>query len=136
VDLPTGIALDGEGNIVVAGTTDVDSGRGFTTIKYEEERTVATEQTRSLPLTLLLEQNYPNPFNPRTVIRYYVPHSGDVRLVVYDMTGREVARPVDGQTTAGTHAVTFDASHLASGFYVYRLTATMETVSRKMIVLR
>ena len=52
------------------------------------------------------------------------------------MTGREVARPVDGQTTAGTHAVTFDASHLASGFYVYRLTSGMETVSRKMLVLR
>ena len=78
VDLPTGIALDGEGNIVVAGSTDVDGGRGFTTIKYEEERTVATDRTPALPLTLLLEQNYPNPFNPRTVIGDHVPHSGDV----------------------------------------------------------
>ena len=90
------------------------------------------EETR-LPLTFGLEQNYPNPFNPRTWIRYSVPtQSGrdgqvpglsDVKITVYDMLGREVGVLVNERKPAGTYEVAFDGTGLASGMYVYRLTA-------------
>ena len=71
--------------------------------------------------TAVLAQNYPNPFNPTTVVSYQLPDAGTVRLVVYDMLGREVAVLVNGRMNEGTHEVTFDGSGLASGIYVYRL---------------
>ena len=74
-----------------------------------------------VPGEFTLEQNYPNPFNPRTVIRYGLPTSCEVRLGVYDVLGREVCLLVDAKKDAGVHDVTFDGSHLASGVYLYRL---------------
>jgi hypothetical protein len=85
-----------------------------------------------------LGQNYPNPFNPVTSIGYGVSGVGyrDVRLAVYDLLGREVAVLVDEQKAPGDYEVTFDASGLASGVYMYRLTAGEFTLTRRMVVLR
>jgi len=87
-----------------------------------------------------LYQNYPNPFNPKTVIGYQVGTqdlaSVQVKLVVYDILGREVAVLVDGMMPAGNHHVTFDASALPSGIYLYRLDAGGEVIQRKMTVLK
>jgi hypothetical protein len=100
-----------------------------------------------------LAQNYPNPFNPMTTIRYTVRGTGeqglgvsDVRLVVYDLLGREVAELVNGRREAGSYEVRFsakggsaprgDASALATGIYVYRLTAGPYVESRKMVLIR
>jgi len=57
-----------------------------------------------------LHQNYPNPFNPSTNIRYELPKSGFVRLVVYDILGKEIETLVNEKQTAGTYEVTFNAS--------------------------
>ncbi len=73
------------------------------------------------PTRFALEQNYPNPFNPTTAIRYQLPAASNVRLVVYDMLGREVSVLVDGRGEAGVHQVTFDGSGLSSGVYFYRM---------------
>ncbi len=70
-----------------------------------------------------LSQNFPNPFNPTTVISYQLPVDGDVNLAVYDAVGRRVAVLVEQRMSAGSHSVTFDASQLASGVYVYVLTS-------------
>ena len=77
-----------------------------------------------------LEQNYPNPFNPTTVISYHLPAGqaglpvvSDVRLVVYDLLGREVAVLVNEKKAPGSYTVQFDAGHFASGTYFYRLQA-------------
>jgi uncharacterized repeat protein (TIGR01451 family) len=83
-----------------------------------------------------LKQNYPNPFNPQTQITFGVPTSGDVRLAVYDVLGRQVATLVDGFKPEGRHTVTFDASRLASGMYLYRLDAGTHRVTRMMTLLR
>jgi len=83
-----------------------------------------------VPVAFRLEQNYPNPFNPGTLIRYAIPGSmeygggnREVRLVVYDVLGREVAVLANDSETPGEHEVFFDGSGLASGVYVYRLEA-------------
>ncbi len=85
---------------------------------------VVDVQTEAAPLpeTHELFQNYPNPFNPATTIRYELPAVSEVKLSVFDMLGREVASLVNERRDAGVHEVRFDASHLASGVYLYRLS--------------
>ncbi|RJP78110.1 MAG: T9SS C-terminal target domain-containing protein [Candidatus Zixiibacteriota bacterium] len=79
---------------------------------------------------------YPNPFNPSATIRYSLAQAGLVDLAVYDLAGREVTRLVDGYREAGSHAVTFDGSGLASGVYLYRLNAGGHLVTAKMVLLK
>jgi len=76
-----------------------------------------------LPMQFALGQNYPNPFNPTTKIHYELPKDALVKLVVFDVLGREVATVVDGRQSAGVYDATFSASDFASGVYFYRLHA-------------
>jgi hypothetical protein len=89
-----------------------------------------------LPLTLGLSQNYPNPFNPSTTIRWQIAEAGWVTLTVYDVLGREVARLVNEKMEPGRYSETFNGTGLASGMYVYRLTAGSQTVVRKMLLTK
>ena len=103
----------------------------------ETQNTTAAKTTgSSLPQRTSLSQNYPNPFNPTTQITYQLSESGPVKLTVYDLLGREVATLFDGDQTAGIHKLTFDASRLASGTYIYRLISGMNTLSKKMLILK
>jgi photosystem II stability/assembly factor-like uncharacterized protein len=101
----------------------------------------------TLPAEFALEQNYPNPFNPTTKVGFVVgrvvaprgsegPVLRHVRLVVYDLLGREVAVLMDETKPPGKYEVTFDASGLSSGVYICRLTAGDFVASRKMLLLR
>lgn len=84
-----------------------------------------------------LLQNYPNPFNPETIISYTLPASKNVKIVVYDLEGREIATLVDAQRSAGHYSVVFDGRDLASGTYFYRLIVNgVPQVSRKMLLLK
>jgi uncharacterized lipoprotein YddW (UPF0748 family) len=83
-----------------------------------------------------LAQNYPNPFNPTTQIRYTLGESGHASLIVYDAVGREVATLVSGVMPVGVHTVTFDASNLSSGLYIYVLRAGGFTKTQKMMLLK
>ena len=83
-----------------------------------------------------LEGSFPNPFNPSTTIRFDIPESVQVRLVVFDVMGREVARLVDGTIEAGMHEVSFDASHLPSGMYFAHFTAGGFTQTQRMTLLK
>ena len=89
-----------------------------------------------VPSAFALFQNYPNPFNPSTTISYQIPRGGDVRLVVCDLLGREVARLFDGARSAGSYQATFNASHLSSGIYFCRLSAAGFSAQRAMIFLK
>lgn len=88
------------------------------------------------PSIYALSQNYPNPFNPTTTISYQIPKAGNIKLVVYDVLGREVKVMVNEFKKAGTYHITFDGTSLASGLYLYRLTAGDFTQSKKMILIK
>lgn len=89
-----------------------------------------------IPTVLTLDQNYPNPFNPATVIRYSVPVSGAVRLMVFDALGREISVLVDEKKPAGTYSATFSATGLSSGVYFYKLAINGSSLTRKMLLLK
>jgi hypothetical protein len=94
------------------------------------------EPGEGVPENYSLQQNYPNPFNPSTRIIFDAPYPGWVKLAVYDVQGREVARPVDGWLTPGTYTVVFDAEGLAAGTYYYRLNAAGFVATKKMVLVR
>lgn len=74
-----------------------------------------------IPAEFSLNQNYPNPFNPATKIEYALPVEGKVNIVVYDLTGREMANLVNEVKSAGSYSVLFNGSNFASGIYFYRI---------------
>jgi len=80
--------------------------------------------------------NYPNPFNPSATIRFSLPESAQVRLVVYDVLGRQVRVLVDGTREAGTHEVAFNAEDLPSGMYLYRLETPQGSFVRTMLLAK
>ena len=99
---------------------------------YQTDEPFITE----LPEQLSLSQNYPNSFNPSTQIRYELPQESNVTLDVFSIEGQRVATLVNTVQPAGMHSVSFDASSLASGVYLYRLTTGNTMLSRKMILIK
>lgn len=89
-----------------------------------------------VPKDFVLHQNYPNPFNPSTVIKYAVPKTSLVKINVYDLTGQEVASLVNEVKEAGTYELKFDARSLASGVYLYKMTADNFSSVKKLNVLK
>ena len=90
----------------------------------------------SVPESFFLDQNYPNPFNPVTVIQYGLAEQSHVRLEVYNLIGQRIATLIDGDRAAGTHSMTFDASHLPGGVYMYRLQTGQFTDTKQLILLK
>ncbi len=88
------------------------------------------------PVKYSLSNNYPNPFNPETRIDFALPEAGLTRLVIYDLLGKEVARLIDGELSAGYHNVKWNASESASGIYFYRLTSGDFVKIKKMVLLK
>ena len=89
-----------------------------------------------LPTEFTLYQNYPNPFNPVTTIKYDLPNTSDVSLIIYDILGRKVKELVNTKQQAGRYEIQFNASNLASGVYIYQLIADKFMSSKKMILLK
>ena len=88
------------------------------------------------PTTYRLEQNYPNPFNPVTFIQYQIPVESFVKIQLYDLLGREVKTLTNKEQPAGYHEVKLSASELASGIYIYRITAGPFTSAKKLMVMK
>lgn len=89
-----------------------------------------------LPTEYTLYQNYPNPFNPTTTIKYDLPNTSEVTLIIYDILGRKVKALVNEKQQTGRYEVQFNASNLASGVYIYQLIADKYISSKKMILLK
>ena len=80
--------------------------------------------------------NYPNPFNPETSITFTLPAESGVRLVILDISGRQVAVLANGRYSKGEHTFTWDGSKSASGIYYYTLSARDELVVGKMMLMK
>ena len=98
----------------------------FNPVEVQETNTETTE----------ILCNYPNPFNPTTTISYNVASQAQVKLVVYNMLGQEVATLVDGVKSAGSYSASFDASAFNSGTYIYRLFVGDQVFTRRMLLLK
>ncbi|MCH7772766.1 MAG: T9SS type A sorting domain-containing protein, partial [Bacteroidetes bacterium] len=89
-----------------------------------------------VPDNFYLSQNYPNPFNPQTRIDFTLPEAQFVSLKVYNLLGQLVSEIINEEKESGSYSVTFDASYLSSGIYVYRLETTDFIGLRKMTLLK
>lgn len=94
------------------------------------------EDDLNAPKEFSLGQNFPNPFNPSTSIQYNVKEASQVTLKVYDMIGNEVAILVNEVKPAGSYTVSFDASQLSSGVYLYKMTAGNFVQTRKLVLMK
>ena len=99
---------------------------------------------KEVPNSFNMSQNYPNPFNPRTTINYELPAKARVSLILFDILGRKVASLIDEEQNEGYYQFGFDAGKvaegLASGVYIYRLSATGVNgnfhATKKMVLLK
>ena len=106
-----------------------------------QNKIVFVEKISDLTDEFILGQNYPNPFNPTTTIKYTIPSNGNsetrnVKLVVFDILGREVTTLVDKAQTSGNYEVVFNATGFSSGVYYYSFRSGDFVQNRKMILLR
>jgi photosystem II stability/assembly factor-like uncharacterized protein len=89
-----------------------------------------------VPSNYELYQNYPNPFNPATTISYYLPRISHVVITIYELTGREVRKYIEGIKPGGHHKLRFTSNGLASGVYFYSIKAGDFTRAKKMVILK
>ncbi len=125
-----------EGPISVC-TGSIINGKKYGTLVSVEDN------DQPLPGELKLENNYPNPFNPSTTINYSIPISSkpgnpyfNVKLIVYDALGREVAILVNEKKSSGSYKVTFNGKGLSSGVYYYSLIADSKRITKSMILIK
>ncbi len=94
------------------------------------------QDANDLPVAFNLDDAYPNPFNPSTTISFALPAAEMVKLNVFNITGQKVATLANQMMVRGTHEVTFDASALSSGVYLYTLEAGNFTATKKMVLVK
>ena len=110
-------------------------------MKYGLNVTSTGNNNTEIPKGFSLEQNFPNPFNPATVVKFSIPADANVKLVVFDIAGREVKTLADGKMNAGRHELSFSGAELSSGVYFYRLDVIGKegisfTDTKKMILVK
>lgn len=88
------------------------------------------------PKNFDLAQNYPNPCNPKTTIKYFLPEDANVSLKIYDILGKEVLILINEYKKADYYSEEFDVSNLASGVYLYKLTAGQNAKIKKMLIIK
>jgi hypothetical protein len=138
-DVAYDIKVDSLSNVYITGFTVGSGGdrshfgSSIATMKYASKRTVHKNITPSI---YKLYQNYPNPFNPTTTIKFDIGKAANVKIVVYDLLGREVGMPVNSFYMPGTYEIKYNMLNLASGIYFYQLSAASYRDVKKMILLK
>jgi len=104
-------------------------------------RNYLEQSSELIPLSFQLYQNYPNPFNPTTTIKFDLPNSGEVDLLIFNILGQEVKQIFSGVLIKGEHTFEWDGTDYngnptASGTYFYRLRTDQQTLTKKMILIR
>jgi hypothetical protein len=113
----------------------IGNSSGKNTTYFDASITGVSKKTQT-PKEFKLEQNYPNPFNPTTKIQFTLSEKTKVELVVFNSLGQEIQSLVSGELGQGNHEVSFDASKLPSGIYLYRLQAGNLVETKKMVLLK
>ena len=118
------------------GTSNYSQAASFNTGTVTE-----VKEAEIIPSEFELSQNYPNPFNPTTVIKFSIPNSQFVTLKVYDMLGREIRTLLNAEKNAGTYSIDWNADDnlglkVASGMYIYRITAGNFVATKKMALIK
>jgi len=93
-------------------------------------------ESNEIPTNFALYQNYPNPFNPSTTIEFDIPERTNVKLIVYDILGREVETLIDKELEPGKYKLNFNATNLPSGVYFYTLRTSKFTKTNKMLLIK
>lgn len=89
-----------------------------------------------IPSSYSLSQNYPNPFNPTTNIKFDIPKTSDVKLIIYDILGEEISTLVNENINAGSYQVDWNGGNYPSGVYFYRLSAGDFSETKKMLMIK
>ena len=139
----------GQAFVGPAGQGDTYVESGLLVIMLQKGTTVSTGELEGLPLAYALNQNYPNPFNPQTTIRFVLPSATKIRIVVYDLSGREVVQLVDQHLEPGYHQLVWNGRDawgrvVPTGIYITRLSIIPPTAgitseytkSIKMLLLK
>ncbi len=111
------------------------------TVQKTSGTTAVTDLGKLVPAKFQVFQNYPNPFNPTTTISYALPNPSQVRIVIYDILGREVRTLVNSEQQSGVHNIVWnglnnDGQQVASGTYIYRVKAGDNVQVKKMLFLK
>jgi hypothetical protein len=98
-------------------------------------------QISSVPEQFKLYQNYPNPFNPSTKIKFNVPSNvkgekSNIKLIIYDVLGREINTLVNGQYSPGSYEVVWNAANYSTGVYFYKLITDGYSETAKMVLVK
>jgi hypothetical protein len=131
------LAVGPSNNLYIAGDESWANNTGYVyLVRYTHFLTGLSNLSNEIPQNFSLSQNYPNPFNPVTNITFSIPKAGYVKLTVFDITGKEITKLVNGGLSAGTYNADFNASSLSSGAYFYRLETEGFTDIKKMILVK
>jgi len=137
---PQAIIVDKNLNVYVGGTIARGGYGDMLILKYSQPTGIEPISS-VIPKEFKLYQNYPNPFNPKSKIKMQIAKLGNVKLVVYDMLGREIAVLVNAELKPGTYEVewpapTGDGTGYPSGIYFYRMECKYYTETKKMLLIK
>lgn len=106
-------------------------------IQFNNQTIVGTEnKTTNVPQVFALYQNFPNPFNPTTTVKYEIAKDVLVKIIIYDLLGKEVTTLVNEFKKAGSYSLLINASGLASGAYFYKIEAGSFVDTKKMLLIK
>lgn len=144
LDIAYDVKVDSSGNAYVTGYTAIavmHLGRVPSAIvaakyNYSSLNKRIRPCLNCIPKGFALHQNYPNPFNPSTTIKFDIPKSSNVKLVVYNILGQQVATLVNEYMKGGSYQIIFNMPKLSSGVYFYVLTADSYRDVKKMVLIK
>src|SRR5690606_32754994 len=131
------MVLDGRGNLYVGGNfASVGTVVPAANVARWNGVAATAAEKGALPATFQLTPAYPTPFNPSTRFSVILGRPGEVRIGIFDVLGREVARLHDGNLSAGQHAFTWEAHEMGSGIYLVRAIFGSSLVAQRVVLLR